>query len=452
MSLESPEINAIWGEVETIEGELFMLSGDTKSAFKSCRKALELLPIRASHARSYALGTQVVCYQMTNDLKSIKNIAIEFPPDSNLSFIRMQLWYSIAYAMEGDPMMMKKSASELIKLGEKHMHSESVVFGKYFLSAAHYLSNEDELAIPYLETVVKDPYVARPFYLVHCAFLLSVIYIEKGEVEKADQLMECIIRHLEEMDEIVGIAHAKAMKVELALKERNIDKALSLNKHLDSYSLYPPMWFVYVTELTLVKLKLAINTAKSVSEALQLLTEFEKPLRQTNKKALLIDVLILQALALKGQEKEKDALLKLEEALSFSNVGNCIRTYVDYGIELKDLLAGLSETHEHKAHIRNILEAISVKENKLFEVTKTEQSRKSVYFSIDDTSERLSIRELEVINLVAKGLRNKEIAELLFVQTDTIKQHLKNSFAKLKVPNRLMAVSRAEELNLINKA
>ena len=197
---------------------------------------------------------------------------------------------------------------------------------------------------------------------------------------------------------------------------------------------------------------MAINTAESVSEALQLLTEFEKPLRQTNKNTILIDVLILQAVALKAQEKEKDALLKITEALSLSSFGNCIRTYVDYGIELKDLLAGLSETHEHKAHIRNILEAISVRENKLFEVTKTEQSRKSVYFSIDDTPERLSIRELEVINLVAKGLRNKEIAELLFVQTDTIKQHLKNSFAKLKVPNRLMAVSRAEELNLINKA
>ena len=59
-----------------------------------------------------------------------------------------------------------------------------------------------------------------------------------------------------------------------------------------------------------------------------------------HKKAILIDVFILQAVGLKAQKNEKDALEKITEALSLSSIGNCIRTYVDYGMELKDLLVG----------------------------------------------------------------------------------------------------------------
>ncbi|WP_297708081.1 hypothetical protein [uncultured Eudoraea sp.] len=342
LSIQSQEMKAILGEVKTIEGELFILSGDTKSAFEYSRKALDLLPDRASHAQSFALGTQVLCYQMNNDIESAKKAAIEFPPVSYLSITRMQFWYSMAYAMEGNLVMVKKHTLNLIKLGKKHGQLESVVFGKYFISMAHYLSNEDELAKSYLEAVVNDPYVARSFYLAQCAFMLSAIHIDNGEVKKADQLMDFIIRHFEETNEIPAIAIAKAMQVELALKRNDIDKAQLLNKQLDSYELIPPLWFVYVPQLTPVKLKLVINTAESIAEAIQILTEIEQTLRQTNKKAILIDVFILQALALKAQKKPKEASLKITEALSLSSIGGSIRMYIDYGKEVKELFAGLS--------------------------------------------------------------------------------------------------------------
>ena len=451
LPLESPEMNAILGEVETIEGELKLLYGDTKGAFESSNKALELLPASASYAKSYALGIQVLCYQMANDIENVNNAAIKFPPDANLSITRMQLWYAIAYAMEGNLMRMKKSALNLIKLGEKHMHLESVVFGKYYISVAHYLSNEDEQAIPYLEKVVKDPHIARPFYLVQCAFLLSVIYIEKGEAEKADKLMEFIIQHFEEINNIHANAFANAVQVELALKKKNIDKALLLNKQQDSYDLMPLIWFVYVPQLTPIKIKLGINTAESITEALQMLTLIEKSLRQTHKKTILIDVFILQAVALKAQKKEKDALEKITEALSLSSFGNCIRTYVDYGMELKDLLNGLSETNENREHIRMILKAIDDRDSKQRKSMPNDEEKVVLPLRDNVISDTLSFRELEVLELVGQGLRNKEISELLFVQPGTVKQHLKNIFSKLDVSNRFMAVNRAEELNLINK-
>lgn len=61
----------------------------------------------------------------------------------------------------------------------------------------------------------------------------------------------------------------------------------------------------------------------------------------------------------------------------------------------------------------------------------------------------LSERELEVLNLIAAGLKNREIAEELFVALSTIKSHVNNIYGKLGVSSRVQAVSRAQELGLI---
>jgi len=52
----------------------------------------------------------------------------------------------------------------------------------------------------------------------------------------------------------------------------------------------------------------------------------------------------------------------------------------------------------------------------------------------------LSPRELEVLQLVAKGLRNKEIGAKLDIAEDTVKIHIKNIFGKLEVIDRTEAV------------
>jgi DNA-binding NarL/FixJ family response regulator len=52
----------------------------------------------------------------------------------------------------------------------------------------------------------------------------------------------------------------------------------------------------------------------------------------------------------------------------------------------------------------------------------------------------LSERELQVLNLIAKGLRNKEIGAALDIAEDTVKIHVKNIFGKLDVIDRTQAV------------
>ena len=61
----------------------------------------------------------------------------------------------------------------------------------------------------------------------------------------------------------------------------------------------------------------------------------------------------------------------------------------------------------------------------------------------------ISQRELEVLQLVAEGLSNQEVAERLFVSLNTVKTHSSRIFEKLEVRNRTQAVERARRLRLI---
>jgi len=61
----------------------------------------------------------------------------------------------------------------------------------------------------------------------------------------------------------------------------------------------------------------------------------------------------------------------------------------------------------------------------------------------------ISKRELEVLQLIAEGLSNQEIAGRLFVSLHTIKTHSSNLFEKMEVKRRTQAIEKAKRLNII---
>ena len=61
----------------------------------------------------------------------------------------------------------------------------------------------------------------------------------------------------------------------------------------------------------------------------------------------------------------------------------------------------------------------------------------------------LTPREVEVLGLVAAGLRNQEIAEQLVISQATVKRHISNIYGKLGVSHRTQAVALSQELGLL---
>ena len=69
---------------------------------------------------------------------------------------------------------------------------------------------------------------------------------------------------------------------------------------------------------------------------------------------------------------------------------------------------------------------------------------------IPESSVKLTPREVEVINKIADGLSNKEIAGQLYIEEQTVKNHIHNILDKLHLHNRLEAVQYAREKKLID--
>ena len=64
--------------------------------------------------------------------------------------------------------------------------------------------------------------------------------------------------------------------------------------------------------------------------------------------------------------------------------------------------------------------------------------------------EELTAREVQVLQLVVKGLANKQIADVLTITEHTVKDHLKNVFGKLQVEDRTEAVTAAIQRGIIH--
>lgn len=83
------------------------------------------------------------------------------------------------------------------------------------------------------------------------------------------------------------------------------------------------------------------------------------------------------------------------------------------------------------------------------EVKKQEAKEPSVSCISRTEKYELSPRELEVLQLMAEGLSNQEIADRLFVSLNTVKTHASKIFEKIDVKRRTQAVEKAKRLKII---
>lgn len=86
-------------------------------------------------------------------------------------------------------------------------------------------------------------------------------------------------------------------------------------------------------------------------------------------------------------------------------------------------------------------------EKKVYEKLLTEEEQQAI--EKEKQKLGLSSREMEVLELMAQGLSNQEIADKLFLSVPTVKTHSSNLFFKLNVKRRTQAVEKARQLGLI---
>jgi len=146
--------------------------------------------------------------------------------------------------------------------------------------------------------------------------------------------------------------------------------------------------------------------------------------------------LTLQAIAQHGLHEKRHAARLLNEALKGAGPGGFIRLYLDLGAPLLHLLQDYEPDGSVKSHARRLLEASG-------------QYKHITHLHAPQKNRKLSEREYEILQLLATGMSNQEIADQLIVAASTVKVHVRHICQKLDVQRRIQAVARARELGLL---
>jgi LuxR family transcriptional regulator, maltose regulon positive regulatory protein len=188
----------------------------------------------------------------------------------------------------------------------------------------------------------------------------------------------------------------------------------------------------------------------SVIGVVGLLERLLKAAEEGGRKGSVIEILVLQAIAYHAQGDLPAAFLPLQRALALAEPEGYVRMFLDEGSSMMQLLREASAYEIMPDYTDKLLAAFT----QIVLVSKSEVSnptplRYGDYSQKSTMVEPLSQRELEVLQLIAQGLSNREIGERLFLALDTIKGHNRRIYDKLQVQSRTEAVARARELGLL---
>jgi LuxR family maltose regulon positive regulatory protein len=159
-----------------------------------------------------------------------------------------------------------------------------------------------------------------------------------------------------------------------------------------------------------------------------------------------IEIRLLQALALHKLSQETQALHALCEAVRLAEPEGYIRSFLDEGTLMETLLSHLRRWDRKcglTPYLNTLLSAFQQEPRKHAQTEERTQAQV--------LPKPLSEREWQVLQLLAQGISNQDIAQELVIAPDTVKWHVSQIFSKLGVHNRIQATKQARELGLLDE-
>jgi LuxR family maltose regulon positive regulatory protein len=204
---------------------------------------------------------------------------------------------------------------------------------------------------------------------------------------------------------------------------------------------------IFIAQVSADLLTGQASLSEPIQKALQLLGTLYPEAIKLDRGRSVIEVLLLQALAHQAEGDLTQAMALLTQALTLAEPEDFIRLFVDEGAPMAELLERLIASGEGgrmKRYIHRLRLAFS-------QTAKREDSAlHSSSRSAQPLVEPLSERELEILELVAAGKSNEEIAQTLIIALGTVKKHINNIYGKLGVHSRTQALVQAKALNLLS--
>jgi LuxR family maltose regulon positive regulatory protein len=349
----------------------------------------------------------------------------------------------------GDLARCRRAAEDLLELATAHELGWGISAAHTYLGAIAYEQNHLESAIDHLSAVIDEPEASGAF-LTNTFLKLALAQEMAGRRTEADATVNRYLDRLIATDATTVIPTVRSFQARLALTRGDMASAF---RWLRTSRMPGPGGAVHDFEiplLTRAKILLAEGAPESLAEADAALDVLLRHADAVHSMRLTIPVLAHKALAQQAQEMPDAALATIADALALAEPRGYFRTFVDLGAPMATLLAQYLQRPDPAPLAAQLIGAI---QSPATANPTTLPAIRVVEDAADPADvplvERLTERELEVLDGLAKRLSNKEIAEELAISPHTIKRHTTSIYGKLGVSGRRQAIRRAIAAGLL---
>jgi len=452
-----------------------LMAGQTTGVEERLQSAEKALQNIEPDAQTRDLIGQIACARATVALTRYDpetmiiqaRRALEYLPPDNLSFLFTANWaLASAYLFQGDRAAAARACREGIAISQKSGDMFSTILATSDMGQLLELENQLHQAAETYRQVVQL-FGDHPLPNASEALLgLARISYEWNDLEAAEQYGQQSLRLARQFDRVIDrFLVSEAFLARLKLAQGDVDGAAALlaqpeqsANQQDALQRMPEIAAVQV--LVLVKqdnlavaehlaqqYELPLGQARVLlvrgdpSAALAVLEPWRQQMETRDWADEQLKTMVLQAVALQAYGKKDEALPVLGDALALAEPGGFIRLFVDEGPPMAQLLSEAAAQGIMPTYVDKLLAA--------FEAEGQKGAGQSDLSPAQPLVEPLSQRELEILQLIAQGLSNREIGERLFLALDTVKGHNRRIYNKLDVQRRTEAVARARELGLL---
>lgn len=290
---------------------------------------------------------------------------------------------------------------------------------------------------------------AAPDQLITSFLVLTRIALSRGLRAQALEYLEA----LEEMGHRKAllrlVASARLERVRLALLDGQGAAAQAYLAAASEVHIWKPfdglvMHANDVDTPFLADVRWRIHSGKAES-AVPMLKDALRTAERTHRHRYALKLSLLLALALDGAGQQAAGLRRMRDALEFAAREGFVRSVLDEG---EGLLLRVAELRERSGDMAPgmaaFVDQLLAPAGPACEAVSSEPRAPA-----ENLQGILSARELQVLRLLADGLRNREIAERIFVSETTVKAHLRSINLKLGAQNRTHAIALARQMRLV---
>jgi len=291
--------------------------------------------------------------------------------------------------------------------------------------------------------------------LMGASEVLFRVCLAQGDLTGAEHA----VREMERVNQSAGIPlfrpWIESFWVQLWLAQGHLMKAADWAEH----TLYRQEALFYSREgayLALVRVYLA---KLQYPQALQLLTALLSSAEQVARVGSMIAILALHVAALQASGATQEALRLLHRLLTLAEPEGYMRVFLDAGAPMHRALQALLTTEQEAvspvlaAYAHTVFDSFASEQpqtvtGRSIPLVSTSQPRTRAQ-AAPARPEPLTVREQEVLRLLAEGASNKEIARQLVVSLATAKKHVASILGKVGAANRTQAIAQARALSLL---